>query len=56
MEIKYEIIPFEAPTTSFILYKKVFLKGELKGTHRVYESVNHDECLKMKKELERSLK
>ena len=56
MKIEYEIIPFVSETQSFILYKKVFLKGELKGTHRVYESVNHDECLKMKKELERSLK
>lgn len=52
MEIKYEIMKFE----TFILYKKVFLKGELKGTHRIYESKEENECLKMKKELEGALK
>jgi hypothetical protein len=56
MEIKYEIMNFVSETETFILYKKVFLKGELKGTHRVYESVDESECLKMKKELERNLK
>jgi len=56
MEIKYEIMKFVSETETFILYKKVFLKGELKSNHRVYESREESECIKMKKELEGALK
>jgi hypothetical protein len=55
MEIKYQTIVSEEDKM-YLIYKAIYLKGELKSKHLIYETKDSDEWIKMKKELDRSLK
>lgn len=57
MEIKYEILTSPAVDADlFYVYKMVYIKGEIKSSHRIYESKDMTSCRNMITELERSLK
>lgn len=55
MEIKYQTIVSEEDNM-YLIYKTIYLKGELKSKHLIYETKDSNEWLKMKKELEGALK
>lgn len=54
MEIKYSILtgPPAVAKDLFFVYKLVYLKGEIKSSHRIYESNDVSECRNMITELE----
>ncbi len=58
MEIKYQILtgPPEISKDLFYVYKLIYLKGEMKSSHRIYESNDVCECRNMITELEGSQK